>query len=631
MPIIVKSNSRLNIIFTLWFLAVAIIPSLFVGIVLFNLHKNQAIKDANKQLAVAVRLKENAMVGFLEDQKAELEQIASRAANLSSLYDSSLIAMSVAINSRPLLAAESVYFVDASGIVQITGDIYRSSNIVWNPSGTFDASLYFEGEFAYISFADENTGGWLVEVIPQTQLREILYEDINDSKYFSDGNQGSDSYGLGRTADILLLNEQGQILVQPLVLEANLFDVISSSSITTWLTDSTEILELEKVAINGREEIIHGRLASSGNFSLAFVAMIDREEVLARLYDGERSAMAIYLVSLALVFVVLYLFVGNLSKLVIMPIYGSIAALKLSSERLKRSIDTTEDIMKSQDTVAMHLSEGYRDQVADIKAVDGEINKIVDSLNGISKQTRLAAKNVKLVDKQAVQGQKQAKKAQLSISSIKRLSTVNDMLLESLNNYSSMITGIASDVNKMSQAISYLSLNAGIEAGKPDISLRNLVGLVSEVGKLSKLSKDSSQRMNSLVKSIQVQLHQTKSTAADERGEAEKSLKVIKSALLSLGKISKEAIKIAGGVEAIDQMVSEQSSSTEEILTSSQDLTGKAKDILRQSRKVNALVVEQKASVRSNKNVVRKLVANITKMSDLIGSDKSKTNGKNKK
>jgi methyl-accepting chemotaxis protein len=174
----------------------------------------------------------------------------------------------------------------------------------------------------------------------------------------------------------------------------------------------------------------------------------------------------------------------------------------------------------------------------------------------------------------------------------------------------------------LAQATTYASLNATIEASSSDRGMHMVSSLASEVGKLSLLSKEASEHINELVRSIQEQLSQSKQASDRERAEAADSLTVINRALESLNRMSKDAMQIAQSVQAIDHQVVKQSASTKQIALRMTDLHTQAKSTMREATRIQAVSVEQKKGIKANSTAVTKLSGIVQRLGQLIGARK---------
>jgi len=613
-----QSNSRLNRIFTLWFLAVAILPSLLVGLASYSLQRDQLFEQVEHELSTVARIKESQMQLFVESEQSSLKNALRGMPELIA----SLGTVDSAIRSTVEDSQSSSvmrYYVSASGTVFVPNGTTVSLDVLWKPQG--DSLLYGNSDSFFVAEPSNFPSGWLISVLPQETVSAVLHEDINDSKFFSHTNADGATYGVGRTADMVLVDGSGNTLTASLTREAA-GSVLQDKALVGWIQSSQVPTLLESSVIGARSIVLHARRISLADTPVAMVVSIDSSEVMGRLYSNQRNLLVLFLLSLIVILVILYLFVGNVSRLVIRPIYGSIGNLGISSTRLKGSVANTEEIVHKQQQVATSLTENYKDQLRDIKKVDAAINTIVASLRSIGRQTKISAKSVTLIDDLAVKSQKEAKVAGDQVKSIERLAVAHDVLAESLNAYNQEVDAIAQDVKKISKAITYLSLNAGIEADKSDRSLSSLSGIVSEVGKLSRLSNSASERINDLVSAIQKQLQEAKKSAAKERNEAKSSTEVINQALASLSKMSRDTVKISKSVKMIDSQVSKQAESAYQIVVQSTDLMKEAKSNMRETVKLNNLSSELKKSVKSYSGVVRKLASSISRLSELIGLKK---------
>ncbi len=611
----VKSSSRLNVIFTVWFLAVAVIPSLFVGAFSYSLQKKQMRQAVQRELALVGRLKLDLLNQYAVYAVSTLHAIATKfsgdEAGLRKFLDG-LIAQK----------ANPLYLVEPLGTKSYPPLAGNDWSVAWLATASHSSpQMRVVASRLYFAYPRPASSEWLVYRTSPDLLGAILHQDINDTRFFSRNRLAGADDDVGRTADVFLLDSEGLPLGDSIMLGDIDITRTPHEALAQWIRGSRDSVIDATTDLAGTPILLHARRSQILGQAVVLVSTINNAEVVSRIYDKQRDLIVAYLLAMAGILFVLYLFVRSISRIVVRPINASIVDLVKSSEKIKESIGTTEHIMATQVKVAESLSRNYRGQVQHIRAVDREIATISTSLADISKQTKAAAKNVQLIDSLAVQSQKEAQEARVGLQSIKRLTTAHEVLSQSLNRYSAQVDRIAAQVRKLAHATKYLSLNATIEANREPGS-HSLSSIVSEVGRLSLLSRDASVQINELIRSIQTQLRESRETSAHEREEAQTSLSVVNRALLSLNKMSRDIMKIGASVRVIDRQVTRESESTKAIASHSNELTDEAKRTLKDAAKIDELTVQQKQSVRTNSLAVGKLLLIIHKLRELIGMRK---------
>ena len=107
-----RRNLRLNVIFTAWFLAVAVIPSVFVAFFLASSQKQQLLRDAEHKLAIAARLKAETAERFFDQRMTELGLIAG-ASEGGGVHD--VDTLKYLIDLRNAHHGVSLYLIDRTG------------------------------------------------------------------------------------------------------------------------------------------------------------------------------------------------------------------------------------------------------------------------------------------------------------------------------------------------------------------------------------------------------------------------------------------------------------------------------------------------------------------------------------
>ncbi|OGY89655.1 MAG: hypothetical protein A3B30_02540 [Candidatus Komeilibacteria bacterium RIFCSPLOWO2_01_FULL_52_15] len=613
-------NSRLNIIFVFWFLAVAVLPSAAVALFAYAAGQQSIRETAVRSLATASRFTEHRVQQFALSEVNLLHTLVEQAA--ATIPDGARVtAIQHVIDAAMTLKSRKLFSIGPDGTVHYPRE--SADTFAWIASRQHVPFFQVADGKPIVGYYEPGADRWLIAVYPPGLLSSLVHQDINDVRYVSQDFAIGGFDDIGSTADVLLLSAEGfplsDSLMQEIADRSQPFDL----RLSQWLRTSRDNVLTVRASLSGRDVLLLARRAFVFGSPYVFLATIEYDEIAARLYGSYRAFVITYILALVAILAILYIFVRSVTNTIIRPIQETIRNLMRSSSFISQSVSSNEKTSATQARVADTLQKNYESQAEDLAGVNHEISEIASSLEGISTQTRAATKNVTRIDTLAAQGEREATEARESITSIKRLSTAHEVLLATLQRYSEQVDAIAADVRRIANATNYLSLNATIEASKVSGAMKSVSSLVSEVSRLTLVSKDATVRINELVTTIQNQLQKSKETSSAERKEAESSIVVIDKALRSLEAMSHEAKQISQNVRAIDEETSRQAKSTEDMAGHAKDLTVKAKGILRGAARLNALVDEQQKGTKASSSAVVKLADIVSRLSKLIGARRS--------
>ncbi|MEK7583884.1 MAG: hypothetical protein AAB490_01455, partial [Patescibacteria group bacterium] len=359
-----RTNLRINLIFTVWFLAVAVIPSALVAYFSFVFERNQVEAAAQRQLAVASRLKSDRLSGHVIDTLVRLRDIEHRFAlqqgGTAGLF--SLLDLLEEDNAVPL------YFVENGSVVYPEG-APEGVGLSWLgelPKDLPHARLV-SGALV-IAYPWPGEQQWLVSVQSRDRVDALLYSDINDKRFLSRSGLAGAPDDIGRTADVVVFDSDAYALSRSLMIE-NVSDASSlSPALAAWILGSRDsVLSVWTVLRDGREVLLHARRATLLDHEITLVLTQDTAETMSGLYENLRGAFLTYIFILIFVLIFLYIFVRNVSSIVVKPIQKTIQELETSSRKFQQSIGATLDVMKRQEQGSVSLSKSSKAQHADIR------------------------------------------------------------------------------------------------------------------------------------------------------------------------------------------------------------------------------------------------------------------------
>src|SRR3989344_1964059 len=283
-----RTNLRINLIFTVWFLAVAVIPSALVAYFSFVLEKNQVETAAHHQLAVASRLKSDRLSGHVIDTLVRLRDIEHRFAlqsgGTAGLY--SFLDQLQKNNAAPLYFVEGVSIVYPEGVSGVT-DLSWLTEL---PSDEPHARLV-SGALV-IAYPWSAEGQWLVAVQSQDRVDALLYGDINDARFLSRSRLVGLSDDIGRTGDVIVFDSEARAVSRSLLME----DVNDASSLSpvlaTWIREGRDsVASVRTVLSDGREVLLHARRAILLDQEVTLVLTQESVEIMSGLYENLRGAL----------------------------------------------------------------------------------------------------------------------------------------------------------------------------------------------------------------------------------------------------------------------------------------------------------------------------------------------------
>jgi methyl-accepting chemotaxis protein len=293
-----------------------------------------------------------------------------------------------------------------------------------------------------------------------------------------------------------------------------------------------------------------------------------------------------------------------------------------ASEAVTNSSRDVLDSSKQAETVAGQIAEattqlalGSDEQAKSVENTFGSINKIVESIEDISSNSKssldssasaenLVENGVEIVNEQNV-------KMQESTNAVEEVSKI----IFNLNEKAVQIGQIVEVIENVAEQTNLLALNASIEAARAGEAGKGFAVVASEVSSLADESKESISQIQSIIKSIQ----STTNTAVDSVNNATEAINKQNESVENTSKIFKEILEIVnkmgneiegissktegvkGAGESILQdmerilAVSEETAaSTEEVTASTEEQTAYSQTIVKESEKLNELAEELK-------------------------------------
>jgi len=293
-----------------------------------------------------------------------------------------------------------------------------------------------------------------------------------------------------------------------------------------------------------------------------------------------------------------------------------------ASNEVSKSSKDVLDSSKQAEIVAGQIAEatgqlalGSDEQAKSVENTFGSINKIVESIEEISVNSKSSLDSSSNAEKLVENGVKIVNEQNLKMQeSTNAVGQVSDIVF-ALKEKAVEIGQIVEVIESVAEQTNLLALNASIEAARAGEAGKGFAVVASEVGQLAEESRDSISKIQSIIKNIQsttgeaVKSVNNATNAISKQNESvENTSKVFKEILEIVNKMGTEvkliSNKTIGMKDAGDSIVQdmerilavseETAASTEEVTASTEEQTSHSQSIVEESEKLNTLAEELK-------------------------------------
>lgn len=288
-------------------------------------------------------------------------------------------------------------------------------------------------------------------------------------------------------------------------------------------------------------------------------------------------------------------------------IRGVISGARETSELVASSsneiMQATDEVSKTSEEVSStisYISEGAYKQAELAKEGNNSVKGVVEGLNRITENTvhidELASKAIKTVTDGTMSIKDQSNK----MINTKNASENVTEAITNLSIKSKEIGTVVEFINQITEQINLLSLNASIEAARAGEAGRGFTIVANEVKKLAELSKESTQKISTLI--MEVQNHIEKAVgevnntkvSIDEQADSLKmidsSFNLIEKSVLGVAnkikevsnetkEINENAILVEKTIKNIVDIVQQNAVGTEEVASATTEQTASIEEI----------------------------------------------------
>lgn len=329
-------------------------------------------------------------------------------------------------------------------------------------------------------------------------------------------------------------------------------------------------------------------LIRAGNFEAAvtlftegrIIALVEEaEEVLRELNSAEDELQVIREESR----------VAALQTLVFIAVIGSLAAAMLAvvigfwlASRISQQVDAIAmNISTSSTEIAATVEQQEQTAIQQSSSVN-ETSTTMDQLSASAQQSATQAQTAADVAQTVLTLAGQGNQAVThTLDSMNALSVQVNMVSEQiarLNEQTSQIGSISDLVANLASQTNMLALNAAVEAVRAGESGKGFAVVAAEIRKLADQSKQSAEKINTLVESIQVAINSTRLATDKSTKVAEQGSHITQETAAVFDQVTGAINNIVVSVQQISQNANQQAAAVQQVVRAMNDLNLSARD-----------------------------------------------------
>ena len=248
-------------------------------------------------------------------------------------------------------------------------------------------------------------------------------------------------------------------------------------------------------------------------------------------------------------------------------------------------VATLKDII---DTIAVYSTEIAatteqqeritQQQASSVEETTATMDELSSSSQQAAAQADAAAVKAKEVLYQCAEGSKELERARLEMAALKQTMAGTETKIEQLGHIASQIGKIADMVSDFSIQTNMLALNAAVEAVRAGESGQGFGVVAAEIRKLADQSRQSAEKINTLVTDIEGAINSTIMATGDSSRSVEEGAKIAEETSAVFGQVQEAIDQVFLNSQEISMATQQQAISIQQVTEAMNHLNGAAKE-----------------------------------------------------
>lgn len=303
--------------------------------------------------------------------------------------------------------------------------------------------------------------------------------------------------------------------------------------------------------------------------------------------------------------------VDSLKKL-IRQVAVSAEQVAASAEQLTASAEQSNQAAEHNAVIMQELAAGTDQQVQSIAEADQTVNEMSAGVQQISAGAQNVAVLAIRASEMAMEGNQIIQKAVQQMSSIDASVNGSAQMIQELGGHAQYIGNVIEVITGIAEQTNLLALNAAIEAARAGEHGRGFAVVADEVRKLAEESSQSAKKIADYVVTIQEGIQKTVQSMETGTKDVAAGIDVVSMAGSSFEQIQHSVKEVATQIQEVSAAIQQVSAGAEQVVRSIDQITKVAEKAAAGTQNVSASTQEQLASMEE----ITASAAALSKMAD---------------
>ena len=274
-----------------------------------------------------------------------------------------------------------------------------------------------------------------------------------------------------------------------------------------------------------------------------------------------------------------------------------------------------QDIQRAMDEVAV----GVQNQAQDTESSNQKMISFTENINKVTgktqKMSNAADEAIDAVDQGKVIVEELSEKSNTAVALTKEMIAGIDDVWKS----SEEIKTFVEMINSIAEQTNLLSLNASIEAARAGQAGRGFAVVAEEIRRLADQSKESGEKICSIVENIGTSTDKTTATAKKAEGMISNQIQALSETVQVFGRIHTCVVELVDGIHQVTERLEQIAAEEESMQIAIQNISFVSEQVAASTEEVTATLGEQVTVIKGLSQQVELLQADAAELGNSIG------------